>query len=927
MASSEKSGSSSLPPELTEWSRRLVETVKDYAVFLLDPAGMIGTWNLGVQQVLGYTPEEWIGQHFSICYLPHDIEAGKPQRELEIAAAEGRYSEQGWRFRKGGMRFWADEVITALFDDTGRLTGYGKLVRDLSERRDAEELLRTAVEHALDGVITIDEHGTIQTFNRQAERTFGYSASEVAGRNVSLLMPEPYHSEHDGYIESYLRTGVAKVIGIGREIEGRRKDGSTFPLQLVVSEFQLHDRRHFMGSVRDISGFRHRLRQAEELARLGESALKNAADDGEFLHQACVLLSKVLGVGPIGILELLPDGQRLILRAGTLWQEGLVGTAIVDAGPVSMTGYTLSMSEPVVVSDLKTETRFTPDPRLLDHGIVSGVSVILHGMHRPFGALVVFSRDARTFAASDVSFVQSVANIVAAFIQRQQLEVSLRRANQDLQQIVDSNIVGIAFWRPDGRITAANDYFLDLLRLRREDIARGSICWPDMTPPEYASLDSRAVDDLRASGRFAPFEKELIRSDGVRVPILVGGALLAGETDRGVAFILDLSERRRLEMQARQAQKMEAMGRLAGGVAHDFNNLLTVITGFTEMMLYQRPTDDPMYESLSEIAKAALHGGTLTQQLLAFSRQQVLAPKVLDLKELVTNIEKMLNRLLGEDVILETTHEDNLGCVRADRGQMEQVIVNLAVNARDAMPQGGRLTIATRNVVRDEPGDTPNGLRHTPYVMLSVTDTGHGMDAVTKAGIFEPFFTTKGPGKGTGLGLSTVYGIVNQSGGAIDIDSAPDAGTTIKVYLPRVEDVAAPPPVTGNSSLPRGTETILVVEDEPGVRALLRRMLGSRGYKVLEATNGAEALELIEQHTGPLDLVVSDVVMPHLGGRPLYERLAASRPGLKVMFLSGYTDDAVVRQGILSDRVPFLQKPFTAAALAQKVRQVLDSRE
>jgi len=394
-----------------------------------------------------------------------------------------------------------------------------------------------------------------------------------------------------------------------------------------------------------------------------------------------------------------------------------------------------------------------------------------------------------------------------------------------------------------------------------------------------------------------------------------------------LAMALDITKRKSLESQLLQAQKMEAVGRLAGGIAHDFNNLLTVIFASSDLMLKYLNADDPHRPDVEEIRKAADRAAALTRQLLAFSRQQLLVPQVLDLNALVANLERMLQRVIGEDVEFRTALAPALGAVRADPGELERVIMNLVVNARDAMPQGGMLTIETADA---ELGGV-DAQEHLPvqpgwYVMLAVSDTGVGMDAAIKAHVFEPFFTTKEKGKGTGLGLSTVYGIVKQSGGYIWVYSEPGCGTTFKIYLPRVEAEAEPlaprsePPV----SL-RGSETVLLVEDEDAVRNLTRKVLEAHGYAVLPAAGGQEALRLASEYDGPIHLLLTDVVMPNMSGRDLARRLASVREETKILYVSGYTDDTIVHHGVLEPGIAFLQKPFTPEALVRKLREVLST--
>ena len=391
-----------------------------------------------------------------------------------------------------------------------------------------------------------------------------------------------------------------------------------------------------------------------------------------------------------------------------------------------------------------------------------------------------------------------------------------------------------------------------------------------------------------------------------------------------LAVLLDLTGRRQLEEQLRQAQRMEAVGMLAGGVAHDFNNLLTIIAGYSDLILRSLGPGDANRHSAEQIVKAGEQAAALTRQLLAFSRRQVLQPRVLELNKLVASLSTMLQRVIGEDVELRLVLAPDLARVSADPGQIEQVLMNLAVNARDAMPKGGILTIETANRQLDEScAGRHVAMKPGQYVQLAVSDTGMGMDAATKARAFEPFFTTKEAG--TGLGLSTVFGIVKQSGGSVEVSSEPGSGTSFKVYLPRIDQPVFVAPEDSKGKTACGSETILLAEDDEMVRTLVRETLERAGYTVLECADPKEARRVSDQHKGTIHLLISDVVMPKLSGRELAEQLQARRPGMIVLYMSGYTDSAVLNRGILHHEVAFLQKPFTPSALTEKVREVLET--
>ena len=512
-----------------------------------------------------------------------------------------------------------------------------------------------------------------------------------------------------------------------------------------------------------------------------------------------------------------------------------------------------------------------------------------------------------------------IQSIRKQLIEREELFRLITENAADMIAVVDTR---------DERLYNSPSYE-KILGYKPEDL-RGTTAI-DQIHPEDLEKVLKAAADARRTGVGTSLEYRMRHKDGSwrTLESRASTIMKNGLVERLVIVNRDVTQRKNLEEQFRQAQKMEAVGRLSGGVAHDFNNLLGVIIGYGEIVQEGTPADSPLRSCVDEMLKAGHRAAGLTRQLLAFSRQQVMDPRILDLNAVVKDMEKMLKRLIGEDIQLKTSLDPQLVRVKADQGQIEQVILNLAVNARDAMPKGGEVKLTTSNFRMDEEfvSHYPYPVSVGDYVLLTVTDNGVGMDAATRARVFEPFFTTKEKGKGTGLGLSMVYGVVKQSGGYIDVISEPGLGACFKVYLPKAE--VAADQQKAPSGLPvalKGHETVLLVEDEASLRKLSRHLLEICGYRVLEAESGSEAIKLSEESTEPIDLLLTDVVMPGISGRVLADQLMAQRPGVRVLFMSGYTGQTVGKHGVLAEGSLFLPKPFTRETLASKVREALDGK-
>jgi signal transduction histidine kinase/HAMP domain-containing protein/ActR/RegA family two-component response regulator len=648
--------------------------------------------------------------------------------------------------------------------------------------------------------------------------------------------------------------------------------------------------------------------QQTVVGALGQFAMVSS-DYSALLNQVVMLVAQTLEIEYSSVLELQPDGNTLVLRAGTGWPDGVVGKAMVRAEPTTQAGFTLTAGEPVVVPDLRMEMRFHGAPFLIENGVISSVTVAIATNEATFGVLGAHTTHARTFTEDEVHFLLSIGHVLAMAVQRIRSESEM----QKLASFAQLNPNPAIELTDEGRVTYSNTAARDLANsLGAED--------PELLLPPNSSEVIDACVVCRKSAENVESQRNGRTLSWSFHP--VPGAPLVH------AYFEDITERLSLEAQLRQAQKMESVGQLAAGVAHDFNNMLTVIQGHAGMLQASKTLEQRAVTSAQAIFYAAERAAGLTRQLLMFSRKNVMQPALLDLREVMGNMSKMMQRLLGETVLLQFVPPTEVPLVKGDPGMLEQVIMNLAVNARDAMPRGGILTINLFVVEIDAAGarEHPEA-RPGIFVCLRVSDTGCGMDTATMARIFEPFFTTKEVGKGTGLGLATVYGIVKRHEGWIEVASQVARGTTFDIFLPASTAPMAtrPKQQAQTSQTEGGQETIMVVEDEPVLREMAVEILKDCGYQVMQARSGADALQVLADHPNGLDLLLTDVVMPDgISGVDLALKLRTSRPALKIVFASGYSVEDLDTDFIRHGSASFLQKPYTHYSLAKMVRESLD---
>lgn len=882
--------------------RLLAESVTEYAIVLLDPAGNVTSWNPSAERMKGYSSKEIIGRHFSCFYPAEDIAGEKPQRSLETALRRGSFEEEGERLRKDGSHFQALATITALFDNSRRHIGFAKIVRDISERKLVEESLRDSerrLVYALDAAIEGVWDWNIQTgetyYSRWWIESLGYSREEVTP-NVSFWEDVVHPDDKPGLIaalQAHLegRTPIYQYENRLRKKNGEYRwnldrgkvvewDVDGKPLRMVGTDLDITERK-----------------SAEEAARASEARLQAVLDNMPVLLDAFDERGKII-----------------------LWNRECERVTGYRAEEIVNNPRALELLYP----DDKYRARMMTEGEALDDDF--------YGLEWD---LTCKDGSVRTISWSNISARVPIRGWASWAIgvdvtERKRHEEALSHSQRVLRMMMD-NIPQAIFWKDRhsvylgcNRVASENMGFPDPAAV----IGKSDREMPHIVSDEAEFFIRKDREVMDSNQPQYNIEEQFTRPDGKTIWLNTSKIPMHDDQGRVIGILgsyEDITARKHLEEQLRQSQKMEAVGQLAGGVAHDFNNLLTIILGYGEMVKDLLPSDNPLRIHVNEICHAGERAASLTRQLLAFSRKQLLSPIVLDLNDVVSNTERMLRRLIGEDISLITILDPAIGHVKVDPGQVEQVVMNLAVNARDAMPEGGRLIVETRNAfLSEEFCNDHSECKPGRYVALSVTDTGCGISPEVMAHIFEPFYTTKEPGKGTGLGLATVYGIMRQSGGSITVSSQPGIGTTFVCYLPTVDSGASQSACDNSEFSKNGSETVLLVEDEAGLRKFIRGILEKHGYHVLEASNGREGMTLADAHLGAIDLVLTDVVMPEVNGRQLAEYLRAKDRRQKVLFMSGYTNDAVLRKGIIEEQDAFLQKPFSGRELVKRLREELD---
>ncbi len=911
-------------------------------------------WGDGMEALYGYPPSG-LGTTTSWWYeRVHAEDRERVMSEIQAAVARGdRVWEEEYRFRRAdGSYAWTRDRGYVVADSAGNPVRMIGAMNDVTAQREAEEALRqsearyrSVLGNLREVVFQIDADGRWLLLNAAWEELTGFSLAE------SLGMPflEYVHPEDRAkHAELFRSLTERRQASFRHEIRYRTREGSSRWME-VHARPTVDDEGTVSGIAGTLSDLTDRKR-AEQLAAAQSLLLERIAAGLELPDalERIVRFTEEHGSGLLGSIMLLePTEQVLQLASGPSLPEHFrraMATIPVhpSAGPCGAAAF---RRERVVVRDIASEQSWIGTREIALASGLRACSALpcLSADGSVLGTFALYYRELREPDPSDQQIAEIATHLAGIAIERERNQEALRRTTRLLQQVLDTLPVGVWVLDQEGRIVFGNPASEQIwgrphaFGVDHFERYKG---WRAETG-EAIATNEWAVARALQRGETSLNELVAIESQDGRQKTLLNSAApirgADGEILGAISLHQDITEQRaaeealrRSEEQLRQAQKMEAVGLLAGGVAHDFNNLLTGILSYSDLLLQELRQGDPIRADVEQIRHAGQRAAVLTRQLLAFSRRQVLQPKVLSLNATVGELDAMLRRVVGADIALETDLDPALWYVLADPGQLEQVLVNLVVNARDAMPWGGRLHIRTANNHLDiDSPERANGVRPGDYVTLAVSDTGIGMDVPTQARIFEPFFTTKESGKGTGLGLSTVYGIVEQSGGHIAVESAPGQGATFTIYLPRYlgPSEAGAGTRADRRTLPGGNETLLLVEDEAAVRSSARRLLERHGYTVLEARHGADALRIVEEHAPHIDLVLTDLVMPEMGGRELVERLRARHPRLKVLYMSGYSDKAITPDGILPPGTGFVEKPFSVDQLMQRLREILDSGE
>ncbi len=843
------------------------------------------------EAILGYKVEDWFRAGFWETLI-HDEDRERAVRLCRAATAKGESHSFEYRMTAAdGRTVWIRDIVTVVTEG-GRPTLLRGLMVDVTEQRRKDAAMKRQaliIEQANEAIFVWDLEGGIVEWNKGCERLYGFTREEVIGRSSFDVLRSRLPRKRVQFINSLVQKG-----SWSGEVTQTTKAGRMVYADSQFQLIELDGRRVVLQTDRDMTASR----KAENALRQSEMRYRHLFETNPY----------PMWVYDLESMRFLAVNDAAIYRYGYSAEE-FMSMTLLDIHPPEEVE---RAREKIRSVKLKIESTGSWQHKKKD-GSLMNVEITSH-------ALEFEGKNARLVLAHDVS-------------DRLRAEEAVKRSEAKYRELFENANDLIYTHDLTGKFTSLNHAGERVTGYTEEEALSMNIA--DVVVPEFLDRAQAMIERKVEGSPPTIYETEIIAKDGRRVPLEINTRLIFdGGKPIGVQGIgRDISERRAAEAalraseeQLRQSQKLESIGILAGGMAHDFNNMLTAINGYSDLILRKLPPDDPIRNNVTEIRNAGERSAELTRQLLAFSRRQILQPRALDLNEVVEGTASLIQRLIGEDIKITRKLSADLWNVLADPGQLSQVLMNLSINARDAMPRGGSLVIETSNISLD--GDYAGrhiDVRPGNYVMLAVSDTGSGMDEETRRRVFEPFFTTKPVGRGTGLGLSTVYGIVKQSGGNIWVYSEVGRGTTFKIYLPVADTTESTEiGVGGQGDLLIGSETVMLVEDEEAVRSLASEILRSCGYTVIEAANGIDALAKFEDSGAKVELLITDIVMPEMGGRELSEQIKADRPDIKVLFTSGYTDDAILRHGIIDEGTNFLQKPFTYDALSRKVRWLLD---